>query len=448
MATYYGKLTSSYTVTFANLTFTITWANPIYDPFNFAGEGLILQAITSDLFVIGHDECLVTLDWNRCTSPTGVNRDALIAAIIALRAGSVGTVVATTVTATTVIADTGEFDTITSRSPNTDVSIDGKGAGTVIFPSGFKTNSVTTASGNDISLTSKNLTSVGTIAGTTITASTALQSDTLSSLSTDTSLTLTGNGTGIVRVGDQLSVDSVTSGVAEIDFNGKSIGDILNVATEQLLATDSIDTPTIYVDTIDAESGSAVTFGGFLTSVNVSSGVVLSTDSITSPGAAIALNAKNLTGAGTITANKLRTYASNGSSDNPVVVLNMNNKHMSRSEHIETVQTTDATLTTLFAYTPAADDVVLVKAVVVGKNATVHGVAFELNAVYYRMGGTTTLGSAVVAKISHNTAAATTDAALVISSPDILVRVTGVAATTYTWDVLFTAYTNGPAITS
>jgi len=98
-----------------------------------------------------------------------------------------------------------------------------------------------------------------------------------------------------------------------------------------------------------------------------------------------------------------------------------------------TVQTADATVTTLASTTPTNTKAIAIRAIVVGKDkATGNSAGYGLAATAKRQGGVTTLTGAVTVLWSHEDVAGW-DATIDVSTPDVRVRVTGAAATNIDW---------------
>lgn len=101
-----------------------------------------------------------------------------------------------------------------------------------------------------------------------------------------------------------------------------------------------------------------------------------------------------------------------------------------------TVQTTDGTVTTCGSYTLADETSVFVTAIVFGRQASsTNANAYLLVAAVKResAGGATQItGSPIQERTFED--AGTWDAVIDVSSNDVRIRVTGVAATTINWD--------------
>lgn len=98
-----------------------------------------------------------------------------------------------------------------------------------------------------------------------------------------------------------------------------------------------------------------------------------------------------------------------------------------------TVQTSDATVTTIATVKPTNTKGVAIRAIIIGKDkATANTAGYGLAATAKRQGGVTTLTGAVTVLWSHEDVAGW-DAAIDVSTPDVRVRVTGAADTNIDW---------------
>jgi hypothetical protein len=140
---------------------------------------------------------------------------------------NVGTVSSTTVTATSVSTDLLSVDnididgnTISSSNTNGDILIDANGTGTVVME-GLSYPAIDGTNGQAIITDGAgNLTFGSASGGANLTA------DTLTSLTVNGDLTLSGNGAGIVCVDDDLNVDTITSKTTDNDLvlSGDGLG--------------------------------------------------------------------------------------------------------------------------------------------------------------------------------------------------------------------------------
>jgi len=102
-------------------------------------------------------------------------------------------------------------------------------------------------------------------------------------------------------------------------------------------------------------------------------------------------------------------------------------------EQPTTVQTTDATVTTLLAYTPTDAKTTLIVALVAARSSVPTGASYIRRFTVRRAGGTVTAISTVETIGSDDEDTAAWDATLDISGTTVRVRVTGAAATTIDW---------------
>jgi len=102
-------------------------------------------------------------------------------------------------------------------------------------------------------------------------------------------------------------------------------------------------------------------------------------------------------------------------------------KHHSRN----TVQTTDATATTIFIVNPGTDKTILVKALILGSSATGNVAAYEVVAVGRNSGGTMTILSSTVTVLYESDAAF--DCTVDWVTSNLRIQVTGLLATTIDW---------------
>lgn len=102
-----------------------------------------------------------------------------------------------------------------------------------------------------------------------------------------------------------------------------------------------------------------------------------------------------------------------------------------------TATTTDGTQTTCGSYTLADETVVLITARVVGRTtAGVAGTYIRTVGVQREAAGSAALVGAISATLTHtgeDAGATTWDVTITVSGNNVLVRVTGAAATTITW---------------
>jgi hypothetical protein len=105
-----------------------------------------------------------------------------------------------------------------------------------------------------------------------------------------------------------------------------------------------------------------------------------------------------------------------------------------------TDQTTDATPENVMSMAIPTNSIRMVEAVVVGlKSDRTAGAAYRLKATFRNNGGTTVQIGATTVDVLHEDNAAW-DAAFTVSSPNIILQVTGVAATTINWKAFVETY--------
>lgn len=199
-----------------------------------------------------------------------------------------------------------------------------------------------------------NATGTLTLTGASINlASGVLNADSISSASSNTNLSLQGNGTGVVDVTDSLKTDSLTAHT-----------------TNGALAMVGNGT------------------GGFTMTANPSG----------------ALLTKSTTGTHTLI-----------------------------SEYLHTVTTSNATPTAISTFAIGTDEMVFIEVTVTAKQAATTGAGWKLMQAFYRASGGTLSALDTQSKVAWANGLAW-DASLVVSGTNVLVQVTGAAATTIVWE--------------
>jgi hypothetical protein len=267
-----SRLATNYTITWAGNNFTITYAS-IYSPLVFSDAEYIAYVIpNSSTYVnIGPADGAVTLNWSLNTNLGAVSASDLLVKVAAL-------------TSTTASFNSITTDSITSKTTNGNLVLTGNGTGSVRVDDllGLSCTPDTTCTGLQFSpssgvkqvvcysfannnfqycglgmksgamavhlnATSTNLDfDVGTSSSTEatkmrLTGTGTLVVDGISSLTTNGHLDLVGNGSGIVRVLDQLAVDSITTFTTNTDLSlqGNGTGVVSITDGLKLPATDA-----------------------------------------------------------------------------------------------------------------------------------------------------------------------------------------------------------------
>ena len=145
-------------------------------------------------------------------------------------------------------------DTIVSQSANTNLTLSGNGSGVVSISDSLIVDSITARSG-----TNTNLTLAGKGTGT-VDITTAMTVDSISSRTTDANLILSGNGTGDVRILDDLEVtasvktDTITTYNADTNLTLTGNGTGIVYVNDNFDVNGTITATTVSADTITSET--------------------------------------------------------------------------------------------------------------------------------------------------------------------------------------------------
>mgnify|MGYP001591715691 CR=1 FL=1 len=251
-----SRLATSYTITWASGTYTITYAS-VYSSVAFGDDAYVAYVMpNSTVYInVGQADELVTLDWQKNTNLSASSASDLIVKIAALTSASA---TYTTLTTSTLYVDTALYssadssliigtpacvitnsglrtDSINAVTTNENLRLTGNGSGIVEIGDNLLIESTTnqivlgvtrtaTISAPTPATASRTYTLpdlsadysiVGTEGAQTINGAKTLTSglicDSLTSRTTNGHLDLTGNGTGVVRVTDTLAVDTIAA---------------------------------------------------------------------------------------------------------------------------------------------------------------------------------------------------------------------------------------------